>query len=157
MDNSPPFIKNLEKSEKYFNLASHMTYVTFPLISDKKILLKILTETNNALVYLINAVLQYEFIYKRVYLSQNSKINLENFVNKSAPRFGITKEEIKNSLELIKLNESHKKSASEFVRKEKIIILSDNLNHETLTLERVKFYLNTIKNMLKKTKEVILS
>ena len=53
--------------------------MTFPLVKDKKLLLKILLELKKGLAHIINAILQYEYLYKRIRLSQDSKSNFNVF------------------------------------------------------------------------------
>ena len=100
------FFENLEKSEKIIQTAGHLLYVTYPLVKDKKLLLKILTEIKNGLASCINAVLQYEYLYGRVRLSQDAKINFKTFMEKCCPRYNISETEVKKVTEyLIKNSE----------------------------------------------------
>ena len=62
----------MEKFHEYFlkakrdlATADHLAYVTFSLIKDKKLLLKILEQIKSALTNFINSVLHLEYIYKR--------------------------------------------------------------------------------------------
>ena len=150
------FFENLEKSEKIIQTAGHLLYVTYPLVKDKKLLLKILTEIKNGLASCINAVLQYEYLYGRVRLSQDAKINFKTFMEKCCPRYNISETEVKKMLKLFNLIEKHKSSPFEFVRGDKVVILTENMNHETITIEKVKEFLNSSKNLLEKSKAVIL-
>ena len=59
-------------------------------------------------------------------------------------------------IELFEIVENHKQSHFEFVKNEKIIILSENLEQKSLTVEKIKEFLWLAKNVLKKSKEVIL-
>ena len=68
-------IKNLEEAQKIIHVADHLIYTTYPLVKDKRLLLKIILEIKKALVKCINAVLQYEYIYKRIKLSSDSQTN----------------------------------------------------------------------------------
>jgi len=149
------FIQNLEEAEKITRTIDHMTYVTYPLIKDKKLLLKILTETKNAIAKTINAILQYEYLYKRIFLSHNPQTNFENFKQKCAPRYKINREEIKQILEIFDLAEKHQKSTMEFVRNEKIVIMTNGTEPTTITIEKTKEFIALIKNILKKTKNTM--
>lgn len=59
-------------------------------------------------------------------------------------------------LELFDYVEKHNESPFEFVKGEKIIILSESLSPKILTLEKIKIFLFLAKNILKKTKEKII-
>lgn len=147
------FLQNLQEAQKIIQVIDHMFYVTFPLIKDKKILLKIVTEAKNAITNCINAILQYEYLYKRIDLYKDPKANFRLFIQKCSPRYKITKNETDSILELFEVVEKHRQSTSEFVREDKIIILSENLKTEIINLERTKEFLNLSKSILKKTLE----
>lgn len=151
------FLQNLEEAQKITRAIDHLLYVTYPLIKDKKILLKILEEAKKAIAYCINATLQYEYIYKRIELYKDPKTNIRIFIDKCSKTYGITREEIKNILELFELVERHKQSSMEFIRNDKIIILSENMRQNYITLEKTKEFLTLTKNILQKTKIAILS
>jgi len=60
------FLESLDKAKRLIQTADHLSYVTFPLIKEKRLLLKILEDISDSVVYTINAILQYEYIHKRV-------------------------------------------------------------------------------------------
>ena len=150
------FLETLQEAEKSLKTSDHMIYVTFPLVKDKRILLKVIQEIKKIITNCIKVILQYEFLYKRIKLYKDPKSNFKTFIEKCSPKYKITKEEIKIMLELFDFVEKHKESPFEFVKDEKIVILSENLKPKTLTLEKTKEFLITAKNILKKTKETII-
>ena len=150
------FIEYLAEAERIIKTADHLVYITFPLVKDKKLLLKILSETKIVITNCINSILQYEYLYKRIRLYKDPKTNFRTFREKCAPRYKITKEEIEMIIELFEIVENHKQSSFEFVKNEKIIILSENLEQKSLTVEKIKEFVLIAKNVLKKSKEVIL-
>jgi hypothetical protein len=151
------FLENLIAAEKTLQTADHMIYVTFPLIKDKRLLLKVLQETKNAMTDCINSILQYEYIYKRITLYKDSKENFRTFTEKCAPRYNITREEISLILDLFDIIEKHKQSPFEFVKDDKIVILSSSMQPKTLTIEKTKEFLITAKGIVKKTQEAFKS
>jgi len=147
------FLENIVAAEKKIQTADHMIYVTFPLIKDKRLLLKILQEIKNAVMDCISSILQYEYLYKRITLYKNPKSNFKIFIEKCTPRYQITKEEINLILELFEFIEKHKERPFEFIKDDKVIILSNSLNQKTLTIEKTKEFLMLVKNILRKTRE----
>lgn len=145
------FLEYLTEATRITKACDHMIYVSYPLIKDKKLLIKIIIELKKSLAYCINSILQYEYIYKKIKLYSDAKANLETFINKSSIRFNITKQEIKNILELFEVVETHKNSPMVFTKDEKIVILTDNMRKEIITLEKTKQYLQLTKNILNKT------
>ncbi|MAG79144.1 hypothetical protein CMI40_02100 [Candidatus Pacearchaeota archaeon] len=151
------FLENLEKAEKIVQTTDHMIYVTFPLFKDKRLLLKILLEIKIAVSSCINSILQYEYLYKKISLYKDPKTNFRTFEEECAPRYKISKEDIRLILELFDLVKKHKESPFEFIRNEKIVILSEDLRTRTLTIEKIKRYLILTKDILRKTKQSINS
>ncbi len=145
----------IQETEKIIQTMDHLIYVTFPLVKDKRLLLKIISETKTAITNCINSMLQYEYLYKRIRLYKDPKTNLQTFKQKCAPRYKITEEEIKLIFELFEIVEKHKQSPFEFVKDDKIVILSNNLKPETITIEKSKEFLFLAKKILKKTKETM--
>ncbi len=147
-------VESLVEAEKILQTADHLVYVTFPLIKDKRLLLKILQETKRAVAICINSVLQYEYLFKRINLYKDPKINFRVFIEKCAPAYSITKEESNLILELFDFAEKHRESPFEFIKDGKVVILSNGLKPIILTLEKTKEFLLVAKNILKKTKEI---
>ena len=108
------FIEYLKTAEQKIQNVDHMIYITFPLIKDKRLLLKILSELNIILLNILNAILQYEYVLKRIKLSKDARINLKIFNEQCAPHYKINDAEKKLILEILELGEKHKKSP--FVR-----------------------------------------
>jgi len=104
----------------------------------------------------MNAVLQYEYLYGRARLSSDPKKNFKTFLEKCCPRYSISEIEIKRILKLFEIVEKHKASPMEFVKEDKVVILSENMNSETITIEKVKEFLDSSKIVLQKAKDIIL-
>lgn len=150
------FLEKLKEAERILKTADHMAYVSFPLIKDKNILIKILSQTKTVITNCINSILQYEYLYKRIKLYKDTKANLKTFEEKCSPRYKISKEEINLIKELFDINDRHKKSQMEFMRHEKIVIISENLETKSITIDKIKIFITLAKNILKKTRVNIL-
>ena len=150
------FIENLEKAQKTISSIDHMIYVSFPLIKDKRILLKVLKETKNAIANCISSILQYDYLYKRIKLYKSPEENFRVFREKSALRYLINQDEINLIVELFKIVDKHNESSMEFFKDGKVVILSDDLNPETVSYEKTKQFLVLGKSILEKAKRGIL-
>jgi len=104
------FIENLDKAASLLQTADHMLYMTYPLVKEKRLLLKILNETYTVVLSTVNAILQYEYFYKRINLYKDAKANFQVFQNKCAPRYGITTEQTEKIIEIFNLAEKHKET-----------------------------------------------
>ena len=149
------FLENLQEAQKTIQIIDHMIYVTFPLIKDKKLLLKLLLETKSAITNCINSILQYEYLYKRINLYKDAKTNFRIFIKKCCPYYQITLKEIDSVIELFELVEKHEQSTVEFLKNEKVVILSENLKTETITIEKIKEFFNLSKEIMRKTLAII--
>ena len=147
-----PHIQMLTKAIKDIKISDHMIYVTYPVIKDKRLLMKALDQVYESIVSIINSILQYDFLNKRLELYKEPRANWDSFVNKCSRRYNITPEEITVISELFSLVESHKKSPIEFQRKDKIVIMSDSLKTTLIDSEKLKKYLNLAKNLVNKAK-----
>lgn len=144
----------LNKAEHSLRTADHMVYITYPLIKENLLLKKILEELYNSANLIVQAILSYENTYKRLDL-QDAKTNWLSFKEKCAPRFNITPTEIQALSELFGLTEKYHNSSMDFIRKDKLVIMSNNLRIESINLEQFKKYLGLVKVLLLKARTKI--
>jgi len=142
------FHENLKEAIKALQIADHMAYVTFPLVNEQRLILKIFDEIYKSIIKCINAILNYEYMYKRIKLYTDNNENIRTFSHKCAKTYNLNNEQTKKILEIIELNKKHKQSAMEFVKRDRIVILSDNLRTRTLDINKVKEYLLVAKELL---------
>ena len=103
---------------------------------------------SKSIINCIDSILKYE--------TPNLKPDI-NVFPKYARQYDLNNEQTKKILEIIDLNEKHKKSSMEFVRENKIVILSDNLKTQSLDLQIIKTYLLLAKELLMKVNQKIKS
>lgn len=149
------FIENLDKASSILKTADHMLYMTYPLIKEKRLLLKILTEIYLVVLNIINAILQYEYFYKRIQLYKDARTNFEIFKQRCSPRYSISQEQIEKIKEIFDLTEKHKNSPFEFVRNDKIVIMTNALHTDTITIEKMKSFILLSKDLLRKAETII--
>ena len=58
--------KTIEDANKLFKTADHLTYVTYPLLKDNKLIITIIENLSEATTKAMDAVLYYEKYYKRI-------------------------------------------------------------------------------------------
>ena len=152
---STKFLEYLAEAQKIVSIIDHMFFVSYPLVQDKKILIKVITESKKAIANCINAILQYEYLFKRITLYQDPHLNMRTFTLKSAPRYSISDSEIQLINELFEIVKLHEQSPMTFTRQEKIVILSDDMRPKIITIEKAREFLLLSKNILQKTKQNI--
>lgn len=149
------FLENIYEAESIIKRLDHMTYITYPIVKDKKLLLKILIETRIAIARMINAILQYEFLFKRIKLYKTPEENMKTFINYCAPRYNLSQNDIKLIVNLFDIVNMHKNSNFEFRKEEKLVILNQNSQPKVIFLEDVKEFVSLSKQMLSKIRQVM--
>lgn len=150
------FLKNLNQIYKRLYLADHLLYKVFPLIKDKKILLKILYEIKMSIVECINLILHYEYLKKRIIIHKDFNLNFEIFLKKCSSKYGIFEKELEGIQELFKIMKQQKLSSIDLLKENKIIILSENMQKTTIEYEKVGKFLGLGKLLLERTKNKLL-
>jgi len=153
--NKPIYKKNLEEGLKELRIADHILYITQPIVKDKRLLLSTIDRMYDALKRLINSFLQYDYINKKIQINSDPRVNFETFMLKTSQRYGISALELEKIREFVHLVEKHKKSPIEFSRREKVVIMSDDLSTRQITSEKLKDYLFLIKNLFRKAQIIL--
>jgi hypothetical protein len=134
----------LEASKK-LRLADHMTYVTYPLLKETKLLLTIIERINKSLTTALDAYLYYDYLYKRIsYMPDNLREKLDVFERSSAKRYNLQGYS-SLILEINEILKKHKEAPVAFTKKDKLVICSQNYKIKTLELEDAKNYLSKAK------------
>jgi hypothetical protein len=143
--------KNLKESIKHLQIADHITYVTFPLVNDKRLLLKVFEEIYKSIVFSINSMVIFEKL-------ENKGINedfIADFLNKYGENYNFGNDKINKIFEIMEINRKHRESSMEFVRKDKLVIMSNNLNIQSLNIISIKEYLILAKELVIRVSEKI--
>lgn len=143
--------ENLKEAARHLQIADHMTYVTYPLVNEHRLLLKIFDEIYASMINCVNAILNYEALYKRIKLYSGFQDNFDTFI-RIGKNYELNNEQLKMIKDIIELNKKHKTSAMEFVRQEKVVIMSDGLGTQIIDLITIKRYLLLAKELMVKTK-----
>jgi hypothetical protein len=145
------FLELLSEANKAFKTADHLTYVTYPLVQETKLLIAIVENLHSALVKSIEAILEYDQLYKRIsLLPQDPQLRFEVFKTKSAKRYNINDLDLDLIEDLREIISYHKKSPLEFVRKDKYVLYLNNLRIKTIDFKKIKEDLEKVNTFLKK-------
>ena len=147
--------RDIEEAKRLLKVADHMVYITYPVLQEKRLLIKILEQINLALKKTVSTILNHEYIHKRITKFDDPKLNFDSFIA-SASHYGIEKSHINTIEKVSKIMELHSKSPLEFVRKDAFVIMTDNLQTEQITLERVKIFLQVSKQIIENTERRLL-
>ena len=78
---------DLMEASRHLRIADHMTYVTFPLVNEHRLLLKIFDEVYLSIINCVNCILNYESLYKRIRLYSSLPLRHHNM---ETPAYGLT-------------------------------------------------------------------
>ena len=145
--------ESLEEAAGLVKTADHLIYLSFPLLQDKRILLKALVKIKESMNICISLILRYEYLNKRIRLYKDPKKNFKVFKDTCARKYEITNQEVNKIVELFEIAEHQEKSSMEFMKDNRVIILSEKMEKKEINLEKAKDFLLLTKNILKKTKE----
>ncbi len=150
-------IKNLIlEAKKAVRAADHLLYITYPVVNDKKLFISIVDNLYKANINAMNAILQYERLYKRVApYPEIFEHKMDLLKTGIAERYHLQREYIVLLEDLKKITEARKASPIEFQRQDKYIICSPNYRMETLTIEKLKNYLFQSKLFVEKIAKII--
>ncbi len=149
-------IDNLMESDKAYQRANHLLSVTFPLIKNKNLLIKIVQEIKNSVTKTVVAVLQYEYMCKRIKITPDPERNFQIFEEECAKKYEITQKELEQIRNLFELTKKQKESVMDIMKNDKVIHLSKDLTTETITPEKAKEFLDISRGIFQKTKEYII-
>ena len=147
---------SIETAKKELQTANQLVCITYPVIKDQRLMSKILEHLYACMVSIVKAVLQYEYLYKRIEVYSDSKSNFETF-GECASRFNISPREVGIIQNILNLMEKHKNSSMEFVRREKYVMMSDSLRTEIMTFDLLKSYLLLAKDILPRVENSLKS
>ncbi len=146
----------LKNANKKYETADHLAYVTYPLIQEPKLIITIADHLYSALNYLIEALIRYERLYKRIPPVQESFESKFDLFKRCLSRYNIDRENTLLIYDLKALLDSRQKSPIEFIKKDKLVICSQNYKIQTITLSKVKEYLSSSKPLFEKINKIIL-
>ena len=148
------FKKYSKDALKHIQIADHMLYVTLPIVNEKRLLVKIFEEIYKSILNSMNALVHYEEMLGRIRLFDDQEQHVHQFF-KIAKNYAISHEQMKNIKEIIEIYKKHSESPMEFVKKEKVVIMSPTLTTKTVDNTQVKGYLLVAKELfLAVTKKV---
>lgn len=145
-------MQNFEKlvldASRHLRLADHLTFVTYPMLKDAKLLLSILDNLDKTFKAGLDAFLYYELLYKRISsFPQDLKSKLDLFQRTSAMRYGLNEYPI-IIREIDFLLKKHKESPVEFVKDGRLVICSDSYRLKVIQIEDLKKYLLKAKTFI---------
>ena len=151
-----PLAVQFEEIKRTLRNADHMLYITYPVLKENRLLVKVLEEVHSSVKKTVDIIMQHEYEQKRIKLYSDYKINMTIFEQKCAAVYYLTQEEMTGIRQIMDLFESHKSSPMEFSRQNKFIIMSDSLKTDSITVQKLKLMLGTAKTFARKAENSLI-
>lgn len=149
----------LTSSKRRIQVADHFLTQTYPLVQDPKLLVNILDGVLRAVEEIVDALLQYERAAERIpaYHEGNFAAKLSIIRGDVAKRYSFGHIDIAMISEMQELLHSHRESAMEFSRHGKYVMANNDLEIQTLSVEKIKTYLTRAKALYQKVHDTTRS
>lgn len=149
------FTEQIEEAQKALKVADHLTYVTFPLIGDDKIMTMITDNLHLSLMKAIEAILNYDKYYKRISnIPEDFENKFDIFKNDIAKRYNINQETIFMIKEIKEITDSRKKPNT-LLKKENYVFFTEQHKMRTVNIKKMKEYINTTKLFISKVNTIV--
>jgi hypothetical protein len=135
------------KADRAIRAADHLAYIIYPLLKDEKLLKQIFNEISTCTINIINATI-YQAHKKGANLTPDKRQNFE-FFKKYSLKF-LTSEEIQTISHLFEIVEQYNANSIDFIRKDSFIIMINGSKTESMTLDKIKIYINALKSAVQK-------
>jgi len=146
----------LIEMDRAFKTADHLAYVAYPIVKEIRLLMSIIENLDRALKAGMNAVLEYDRLYKRIGpLQESFEIRLDLFKSKIIMRHAINREYAELIEMMHELVTYKQKSPMVFQRNDKYVISNQKYKLKTLTIEDVKKYVEKAKPFIFKVHNII--
>lgn len=148
--------KLIQEANRFLTVADHLAYMTYPLVKENRMLIAIMQNLDSALMHTMEAILQYDRLYKRIPpIPDNFDLKLDTFKNKCVNRYSLPRESIQLIKDIRLLIREHEKSPMEFSRKDKFVICSKEYRMKTLNIHKVKDYIMKSKPFMQSATRVL--
>ena len=140
----------VKEANRCFQSADHLTYVTYNLLKDKRLILSIIQNLYVASLSSIAAILHYEKLYKQIStlpLDIDSRIHM--FENTIAKKYNIDSGAVRVVKELKLILDQHKNSPLAFSRKDNLVICSEDFTIiNVVDINKLKNYVTSIRELV---------
>lgn len=149
-------MEHLEKARKEIEIADHLIFVTYKMISEAKFLLAISEHIIIAAQKALEALLEYERHYKRLDAFHYSfAVEISVFREKLEGRYNFDPRFFKLLKKLLELQRFDKDSVVRFKRGEKYILTSSEYSMSVLDLENIKRYSSLTKKFVNVVSDIV--
>ncbi|MBI2548489.1 hypothetical protein HYW21_04010 [Candidatus Woesearchaeota archaeon] len=137
------------KALHHLKIAGHMLEVTYPLVKDTRLLLRVLHNLDTSLEYTMKAILGYDLYYKRIPpFSTEFQSLFATFRARCARRYNLGEQQFKVIQEVRFLIKEHKESPVAFARKGSLVMCSDSYDVTILSVQKLRTMMQETKFLI---------
>lgn len=138
----------LDSVSNAIKITDHLVYSTYPVVKDPKLLVKIVERINDSFGNIINVVVRYEKLYKRI----PNSFNIEdiNKLKKITSKYNITDSEMAAMNKVATIIKGINESNMRLSQKDKIIVFSNDFRQQSITFNEIKELFYVLKEVNKK-------
>lgn len=146
----------IKEAKNEFKNVDHLVYMTYPLINDPKLTVKIAEDLFKLLMKSVRAVLAYDYAYKRISsLPDKYDDSVRMFKDVIIKRYNLSRDFLGLIIELGDLINFRSNSPIEFVKDDKVVICSPNYKIKTVSYRKIKDYTNQVGLLISKIDGII--
>ncbi len=149
-------IKCLAQANKLFKTADHLTYMTYPLVKDERLIITIMENLAEAMAIGMNALLERESALGKIKkVPIEFKDRFEIFKNECAKRYNFNLGHLELLKDLNVLQDLRKNSSFEFSRNGYYVLAEKDFRTRKLTYQMIKNDLNLSKGFFEKINSIM--
>jgi len=136
----------LEDAKRELKLADHITYVTYPLVKDKKLFISAFQHLHLSMVYAVKSFLIHERLYKRIRsVPMDSGLQVRFFINTYSNFFNFDSADW--MLDVVRVAKNLE-TGVRVESKDDVFVLTSKLESIKIDVPSLKKYLSLVKSLL---------
>jgi hypothetical protein len=143
----------LEESERALFAADHMIYISFPLIKDKRLLIKAIQEIKKSVYLFVKAIIEAESFNKKVLTEEEMKSTFNFLKERITKKYGLNNKDLSLISEIFEISEIYRESSFEFMKSDRVVFLTNDLKPVAISVDKIKEFIIFSKGLLKRFKE----
>ena len=149
-------IQKLKLANTSYQTADHLTFVTYPMVQDMKLMKSVLKHLDDTINYTIDAFLEYEYYYKNIStIPTKIEDKLMIIFNSGTKRHNFDRQKLLLIRDIKDFLKYEQKSKTEFIKKNQLVFADSEFQIKTLNYDRIKMYVQEVKSFLDLISKVI--
>jgi len=150
------FKELIQTANRAIKTADHLTYMTYPLVNDTKLLITIVENIHSAVISSMDALLHYDYYYKRIsQLPMDFRSRLDIFKGYTIGKYNLARDSVVLIQDINGIMSHRSKSPVEFIRKGELVLCTNDYKMKSINFIKVKDYTNQAKDFVRKVSSIL--